>query len=805
MKGPYFQAVLMKLIKNRTFWVIVITFTLVCLFHYAEVIGMPDTAYPSFYFGLTRHTFDRILFVVPIIYAAFLFGRRGALIISFAALAAMLPRAILISPVPTDALLETGGVFAVGMIASWGVWTRAEEKEKTRAALLKLQSAHEILQHYMQAVRKSEKRQTILNTIANLLGESLETKSILKKAVHMISELMEGEIGLIFSLDEEARKLRLVASEGVSDEFARAVDGQRVGEGPYGEVARTCQPMVVDSASGVPWLSMPVTSSMQIEAQLIVPMIIKDRIRGVLCVATRRPRQFSLDNIELLTAVGTQIATAVENALLLEKERRAAQQLAVSERNYRQLFENASDAILVHDLEGNITAANEAAVKLTGYSREELVKMNLAALLSDEMINMAGEVRHKLMEKAPVEQPYEQHLLRKDGSRAVLRLTTSLVTENGRPRGFQHIARDVTEQKKAEEMLAKTIEGSPLPTFAINKQHKLTHWNKAIESLSGVKKEEVIGTDKQWVVFYTEKRPVLADLIVDGASAGEVEAYYGDKGRKSILIEGAYEAEDFFPALGEDGRWLHFTASPIKDDRGEVVGAIETQQDVTEQRRMQESLRYYLSQITTIQEEERKRIGRELHDDTSQVLYALSRQVDNFSRNNTELTPSSSAFLAELRQQLNKISDGMRRFIHELRPPMLDDLGLLATLRWRLGNLEKQSGMEANLVVSGVERRFSTEVELTIFRIVQEALRNVEKHARASKVEVGIEFGEGKTKVSICDNGRGFDSRGNLAELPRAGKLGLAGMEERVHLLDGRMEIDSEPGKGTRVMIEIPM
>ena len=795
----------MKLIRNRTFWVIVITFTLVCLFHYAEVMGMPGTAYPSFHFGLTRHTFDRILFFIPIIYAAFLFGRRGALITSFAALAAMLPRAILISPIPTDALLETGGIFAVGMIASWGVWTRAEEKEKTRVALLKLQSAHEILQHYMQAVQKSEKRQTILNTIANLLGESLETESILKKAVHMISELMEGEISLIFSLDEEARKLRLVASEGVSDEFARAVDGQRVGEGPYGEVARTCQPMVVDSASGVPWLSMPATSSMQIEAQLIVPMIIRERIRGVLCVAARRPRQFSLDNIELLTAVGTQIATAVENALLLEKERRAAQQLAISERNYRQLFENASDAILVHDLEGNITAVNEAVVKLTGYSREELVKMNLAAFLSDEMINMAGEVRHKLMEKEPVEQPYEQHLLRKDGSRAVLRLTTSLVTENGRPRGFQHIARDVTKQKKVEDMLAKTIEGSPLSTFAINKQHKLTHWNKAIESLSGVKKEEVIGTDKQWVVFYTEKRPVMADLIVDEASAGEVEAYYGDKVRKSPLIEGAYEAEDFFPALSGDGRWLHFTASPIKDNKGEVVGAIETQQDVTEQRRMQESLRYYLSQITTIQEEERKRIGRELHDDTSQVIYALSRQVDNFSRNNTELTPSSSAFLAELRQQLNNISDGMRRFIHELRPPMLDDLGLLATLRWRLGNLEKQPGMEANLVVKGVERRFSTEVELTIFRIVQEALRNVEKHARASKVEVGIEFGEGKTKVSIYDNGRGFDSRGSLAELPRAGKLGLAGMEERVHLLDSRMEIDSEPGKGTRVMIEIPM
>lgn len=794
----------MGLVRNRSFWFIVVFFILCSLLHYIELTGITGTP-PSFHFGLTRHAVDRILFLVPIIYASFAFRLKGGLITSFTALAIMLPRAILTSPVPRDALLETGGILAIAILASWGISTRAQERDKTTLALAKLQSAHEILQHYVQAARKNEKRQAILNTISSLLGESLELDKILDKATHMVSELLEVEVSLIFSLDEESQKLRLVAYEGVSDEFARAVDKIKIGEGIYGEVAKTCQPMVADNAAYDPRLASPEVSEMRIQIQLIVPMVLRGQIKGILCVAMRRPRQFSVEDIELLTAIGAQIATAMENARLYEKERLVAQRLAISERNYRQLFENASDAIWVNDLEGNITAANEAAAKLVGYSIKELKKMNVRNFLSEESLNLTGQIRQKLLEKEPLEQPYEQHMMRKDGTEVILLLSTNLVTEDGKPTGFQHIARDITEKKRAEETLTKIIDGSPIPTFAINKQHKVTHWNTALKSLSGIKKDEVVLTDKQWVAFYAEKRPVMADLIVDGASADEIEVYYGDKAKKSYLIDGAYEAEDFFPALGENGRWLHFTASPIKDDKGEIIGAIETLRDVTEQRRMQDSLRYYLSQITKVQEEERKRIARDLHDDTSQALYALSRQVDNFTRDNVELAPNQATFLKELCQQLNNTLEGIRRFTQELRPPMLDDLGLLAALRWEVSDLEKRTRIEAELTVSGSERRYSAEVELIIFRIVQEALRNVEKHAQASRVEVTIEFAEGKTKVSICDNGKGFDLKGSLADVPRAGKLGLAGMEERVRLLNGSLRIESELGKGTRVTIEAPI
>ncbi|HEY56006.1 MAG TPA: GAF domain-containing protein, partial [Dehalococcoidia bacterium] len=421
----------MRLVRSRLFWVVVLFFALACVLHYSEVIGIPGTIYPSSHFGLTRHTLDRVLFLVPVIHATFLFRRKGALISSGAALAAMLPRAILISPVPRDALLETMSIFAIGLVASWGIWSRAEERDKTEAALAKLRSSHEILQHYVQVVQKSERRQTILNTIAALLGESLELGRTLKKAVHMVAELMEVEVALIFSLDEEKPVLKVVAYEGVTDEFVQALDGVKVGEGVYGEVARTCQPMVAEAVPDDPRFTLPQVLKMKIQTQLIVPMVFRGRLRGVLCVAMRRPRQFTVEDIELLTAVGSQIAIAIENARLYEKERQVVQQLAISERNYRQLFEQASDAIWVNDLEGNITEANGAAGRLVGYRAEELKTMNVRRFLPEETMAATSQVWHRLLRQEPVEQPYEQRVIKRDGTEVILKLTTSLITEDG--------------------------------------------------------------------------------------------------------------------------------------------------------------------------------------------------------------------------------------------------------------------------------------------------------------------------------------------------------------------------------------
>jgi PAS domain S-box-containing protein len=480
------------------------------------------------------------------------------------------------------------------------------------------------------------------------------------------------------------------------------------------------------------------------------------------------------------------------------------------------------------------------------------------------------------------------------------------------------------------EMLAKIIDGSSIPSFVINKQHKVIYWNIAIEALTRIKSEKIIGTDEQWRAFYTEKRPTMADLIVDGAPASEIEAYYRGKFKKSQLIDGTYEAEDFFRDVGRNGKWLHFTASPIRDKNEKIIGSIETLEDITErkdaeealnesaksfralfegaydaiwvhdlegniqtankaaaelsgyrleellgmnvksflgdeslnlarevgrgliqrrlvetpyelrlirkngseaicmvstnlitsdgepkgfqniardvtqEKRMQENLRYYLQEITRAQEEERKRIARELHDDTAQLLGSLSRQLDNFVRKKHGLAPNEVLFLKDLQAQLNRGVQSVHRFVQDLRPSLLDDLGLIPALRSLMKDLQEYEGIGTKLKVVGGERRFSPEFESLLFRIVQEALSNIRRHAQASEAQVVMEFAKDKVKVTISDNGQGFELSGRVDDLPRSGKLGLAGMQERARLLGGTFEVKSTPGKGTTLIVEVP-
>lgn len=139
--------------------------------------------------------------------------------------------------------------------------------------------------------------------------------------------------------------------------------------------------------------------------------------------------------------------------------------------------------------------------------------------------------------------------------------------------------------------LAQLIDGNPVATIVIDAAHRVTHWNRACAVMTGVPAEEIVGTREQWRAFYPDPRPIMADLIIDGAMDTVVDEFYHGKFRRSDLIEGAYEAEDFFPAFGDGGRWLFFTAAAIRNDAGEIVGAIETLQDITERRRAEEALR----------------------------------------------------------------------------------------------------------------------------------------------------------------------------------------------------------------------
>jgi len=511
-----------------------------------------------------------------------------------------------------------------------------------------------------------EKRLAAINTISAVIGQSLEIQDVLDIAIDKVTEVTGLEVALVFLLNEESQELELKTWRGVSEDFIEGKKGLKVGEGFNGRVAQTGEPLLVEDASRDLRLTREAVKQEGIQSALIVPLKAKDKVVGTLSVAMRGSRQFLNEEVELLTTIGRQVGMAIENARLYKSERLAAQRALASERKHRELFENASDAIWIHDLDGNIITANKVAEKLTGYNSEELLKMNVKDFLAGESLNLAGEIRHKLFLGEAMEQPYEQRLIRRDGTEAILKLTTSLITEEGKPKGFQHIARDVTTEKK-----------------------------------------------------------------------------------------------------------------------------------------MQDNLRFYLGQIVRVQEEERKRIARELHDDTAQELVALSRQLDSLTSAG-HLSAKDISSLEELRQQVDRVLDGVRRFSQDLRPSVLDDLGLLPALEWLTSDLIQHFGIEIAMGILGSSRRFPPETELILFRIAQEALRNVWKHSEASRAWVTVEFGDDKTVLTITDNGKGFELPERVEDLASAGKLGLAGMQERVQLIGGKLTLQSEPGKGTTVAVEIP-
>jgi len=150
---------------------------------------------------------------------------------------------------------------------------------------------------------------------------------------------------------------------------------------------------------------------------------------------------------------------------------------------------------------------------------------------------------------------------------------------------------EMKELKEDGEKIFQIVDKNPIPTLVIDNKHIITHWNKALERITGLSAEEMVGTKKQWKVFYSKERPILVDLLVDNRSENDIITSNSNKYHKSSLVEDAYEGEGFFPHLGDDGKWFFFTAAPLRKVNGITIGAIESLQDITERKQTEEKLR----------------------------------------------------------------------------------------------------------------------------------------------------------------------------------------------------------------------
>jgi two-component system sensor histidine kinase UhpB len=214
--------------------------------------------------------------------------------------------------------------------------------------------------------------------------------------------------------------------------------------------------------------------------------------------------------------------------------------------------------------------------------------------------------------------------------------------------------------------------------------------------------------------------------------------------------------------------------------------------------------RKYLSRIIDVQENERRRISRELHDEIGQALTAIKFNLDTIDKDLPQTSSDLRGRLVEAKSLSNQTLMAMRQLSMDLRPTMLDDLGLIPTLRWYIQNFSNRLNIYSHFQAIGFEEKLSPQIETAFYRIIQEALNNIAKHSEADRIEICFEQRDSMIIASIADNGKGFDLEKVLhPESPERG-FGIIGMQERVSLLGGRIDIQSRPGFGTHMNIEIP-
>jgi signal transduction histidine kinase len=223
------------------------------------------------------------------------------------------------------------------------------------------------------------------------------------------------------------------------------------------------------------------------------------------------------------------------------------------------------------------------------------------------------------------------------------------------------------------------------------------------------------------------------------------------------------------------------------------------------QEKVRDGLRYFVRQVLTSQEDERKRIAMELHDDTAQALLLICQRLDRLVADESfRLLPAASAELQDLRAQTVTTLTDLRRLTQHLRPPVFDDHGLVPALEWLADSLVDQYGISVRVQAEGILPEHSQSLQLLLFRIAQEALRNVGRHSGATEAVVSLHGRRGRITLTVADNGHGFTLTGPLSELGNRGKLGLLGMDERARLVGGTLGIRSTPREGTTITVELP-
>lgn len=418
-----------------------------------------------------------------------------------------------------------------------------------------------------------------------------------------------------------------------------------------------------------------------------------------------------------------------------------------------------------------------------------------------------------------------------------------------------------------EEMSASGFfEGSPVPTFVIDANHTVTHFNKACAITLGVRAEDVIGTQSLGRIFYGHDRPVMADLIVDGSLSENMEQHYHNKYSRSLIIPDAYEAESFFPNFGQQGRWLFFTAAPLRDAQGCMVGAIETLQDITDRKLAEEALhraqvalseKLTMAQGQLVQSEKLASIGQlaagVAHEINNPIGYifsnfsTLERYLEDLftmlrayeAAESSHTTPQTVIELKNLREQieLEFLKEDIPVLMHESKEGIVRVRKIVQDLKdfshvdanpeWHLADLTHCINSTLNVVSNEVKYKADVikdyadlpEVQCLAPEINQVIMNLVINAAQAIGAERGtitLRTGtEGRNVwLEVADNGAGipkeslariFDPFYTTKPVGKGTGLGLSlsyGIVKKHH---GRIDVETQLGIGTCFRVTLPI
>ena len=514
----------------------------------------------------------------------------------------------------------------------------------------------------------------------------------------------------------------------------------------------------------------------------------------------------------------------------------------------RNLIETSLDPLVTIAPDGTITDVNRATEKVTGLLRAELIGTDFSNYFSDAEKARAGYQR--VFREGWV-QDYDLEIRHRDGHVTPVVYNASVYQdEGGQVVGVFAAARDISERKQAERELRR-----------LNRALKtLSECNQAIvrareesELLDGVCRilVEEGGYRLAWVGYAEQDE---AKTVRPVSSAGSASGYLDtakitwaetDRGRgptgrairtgQPSIARDTQEDTDFAPWREEarrrgyassialplilDGRTLGalmlYSQSTEAFDEQEVRLLTELAHDLAygiqalrtraERQRAEEELRKLSAMLLHSQDEERRRIARELHDSTGQHLAALAMDLAAFQESAGALAPEAQAILAESLELVSRSSQEIRNFSYLLHPPVLDDFGLASALRWYVKGFAERSGIEVHLELPRELRRLPRDAETALFRVVQECLSNIHRHSGSSTAQIRIWEESHQLSLEVEDQGGGIvaEPQEEGAEMMRVG-VGVTGMRERMRQLGGQLEIRSHP-RGTTVRASVPL